>query len=188
MRPGNSLAVQFCKQGMRYEESSDTLWCSLCTTAQKLEIITAPTKENVLEHCKQKRHLLCMEKEMLKEYYCPVEINGRRMLLDHNCIYPAVMFGRGRMLLDDTLGCIMAVDVCGGVKLIPRHKYTVVELIISPSTAPVPTEPEYYVERPIRSRKYLTGVKLLLKQHNKSVDGESALMKRRRVSFGQLNM
>ncbi|CCW64860.1 unnamed protein product [Phytomonas sp. EM1] len=53
------------------------------------------------------------------------------MLLEHHAIYPARVFGEGRLLMDETLagGGLLGVDVCGGVKLWPYHKYRVVELV-----------------------------------------------------------
>ncbi|AAZ11212.1 class I transcription factor A, subunit 6 [Trypanosoma equiperdum] len=188
VQPGKVLAEQFSRQGIQYEESTDVLWCSLCTKADSLEIISRATVEDVLEHCRLRQHLLLMEKETVKEHYCPVEINGRSFLLDHNCVYPSTMFGKGRMLLDDTLGCVMTEDVCGGVKLLPRHKYTVVEIVIPPAGTPIPKDPSYYVERPVRSRKCHEKFDSWIQVHNSSVEGESALMKRRRIAFSQLNM
>ncbi|ORC84107.1 uncharacterized protein TM35_000491130 [Trypanosoma theileri] len=180
---GRLLAQQFEKQGLQYEESSGILWCSLCTSSEGLVVIEKATKEDVLEHCKLKRHMIAMEKEIAIEQYCPVEINGRQMLLDHHCIYPARMFGKGTVILDETLGYIIAEDVCGGVKLIPRHKYTVVELIIPSSMAPLPYEPDYFVERSIRSKKRRAGVKVWIEQHNVSIQGETAAIKRKRMLF-----
>ncbi|EAN90750.1 hypothetical protein, conserved [Trypanosoma cruzi] len=188
MASGKVLADQFRRQGIRYEEASGILWCSLCTNAKGLEIIEVESKDSVLEHCALKRHLIFMEKQLAMDQYCPVEINGCYMLLDHHCVYPAVMFGRGRLLLDDTLGCLIPEDVCGGVKLFPRHKYTVVELIIPHSTVPLPHKPDYFVEREVRSRKCRLGMDICIAYYNKSVEGETAVMKRRRTVFGRVNM
>nr|CCC90377.1 unnamed protein product [Trypanosoma congolense IL3000] len=185
---GRELALQFKRQGMCYDEVADVLWCSLCTNSEKLVVLSGSTVEKVLEHCKTRRHLHLMQDVTMKKHHCPVEINGRKILLDHICIYPATMFGRGKMLLDDTLGCVIAVDVCGGVKLVPRHKYTVVEFVLSPSKAPIPECPCYHTERFARSKKCTGDVPTWITSHNNSIDGETALMKRRRISFGELNM
>ncbi|RNE97238.1 hypothetical protein TraAM80_09419 [Trypanosoma rangeli] len=188
MTSGKVLAEQFRNQGIRYEDTSGILWCSLCTNAKGLDIIEVISKDCILEHCALKRHMLLMEKVLAIAQYCPVEIHGRYMLLDHHCVYPTVMFGKGRLLLDETLGCLIPEDVCGGVKLVPRHKYTVVELVIPPSNARLPCEPDYVLERMTRSRKCRLGLEVCIAQYNNSVEGETATMKRRRLVFGQVNM
>ncbi|KAH9597420.1 hypothetical protein LSM04_004756 [Trypanosoma melophagium] len=188
MMLGRLLAEQFGRQGLQYEESSGILWCSLCTSSEGLVVIEKATKENVLEHCKLKRHMIAIEKEIAIEQHCPVEINGHQMLLDHHCIYPARMFGKGTVMLDETLGYIIAEDVCGGVKLIPRHKYTVVELIIPPSIASLPCEPDYFIERAIRSKKCRSGVKAWIEHHNVSIQGETAAIKRKRMLFQEVGV
>ncbi|RNF02763.1 uncharacterized protein Tco025E_08365 [Trypanosoma conorhini] len=185
---GKVLAEQFRSQGIRYEDTSGFLWCSLCTTAEGPGIIEVASKDCVLEHCALKRHMLLMEKMFAIAQYCPVEINGRYMLLDHHCVYPTAMFGKGRLLLDETLGCLISEDVCGGVKVFPRHKYTVVELVICPSSVRLPHGPDYVRERMTRSRRCRSGVESCITQQNSSVGGETATMRRRRLVFGRVNM
>lgn len=50
------------------------------------------------------------------------------MLLDHHCIYPTGCFGEGKVIVDHSLhgGAVVSTDVCGGLKLIPFHKYSTV--------------------------------------------------------------
>lgn len=61
---------------------------------------------------------------------CRVTINGRAMLLDSFVVYPAAMFGAGAMLYDDAWGAIIALDCCGGVRVLPGRSYTVVRLAL----------------------------------------------------------
>lgn len=96
--------------------------------------IVEGTKEGILAHCATREHLLLYEQHTqdgLKQW-CPVDLHGCRVLLDHHCIYPSQMFGRGRILMDDTIcrGMLLATDVCGGVKLFPQHRYSVIELVL----------------------------------------------------------
>lgn len=55
------------------------------------------------------------------------------MLLNHHCVYPARMFGEGRVLMDFTIagGMMLGQDVCGGVKLWPQHRYAAAEMALS---------------------------------------------------------
>ncbi len=87
-----------------------------------------------------------------------VEINGVPLLLDNSCIFPRTMFGAGRQLYDDTLGCIVMPDVTGAVDLYSGHHYTVVEFdvphsaeTLPPLTTKVPKHVKYFSD--VTSRK-----------------------------------
>ncbi|KAG5466157.1 hypothetical protein LSCM4_01300 [Leishmania orientalis] len=92
------------------------------------------TKEAVLAHCATRIHLYLYEYHAQNglQHWCAVELHGYRMLLNHHCVYPSRMFGEGRLLMDTSIsgGMLLGVDVCGGVKLWPQHRYTAVELIL----------------------------------------------------------
>jgi hypothetical protein len=64
-----------------------------------------------------------------------VLINGIRMILDNHVIFPHTMFGTGAMLFDETLKVLISSDACGGVRLRPRHSYTVIRLSIPMETS-----------------------------------------------------
>ncbi|KAK7198160.1 hypothetical protein NESM_000772700 [Novymonas esmeraldas] len=92
------------------------------------------TMAAVLAHCATRTHLHLYEHHVQHglQHWCPVEMHSYRMLLNHHCIYPARMFGAGRLIMDASIsgGMLLGVDVCGGVKLWPQHRYTAVEFIL----------------------------------------------------------
>ncbi|CCW71944.1 unnamed protein product, partial [Phytomonas sp. Hart1] len=99
-----------------------------------------PTMAGVLDHCGEREHLRRYEAHRVGgalAHWCGVELNGKPILLDHHCLYPAQTFGAGRFLLDETLagGALLGVDVCGGVQLRGFHKYTLVALLPSSARA-----------------------------------------------------
>ncbi|KPA86032.1 hypothetical protein ABB37_00306 [Leptomonas pyrrhocoris] len=99
------------------------------------------TKEAILAHCATRTHLHLYEHHTQEDlrHWCPVELHGYRMLLNHHCVYPARMFGDGRLLMDFTIagGMLLGQDVCGGVKLWPQHRYAAVELVLPSSRSGV---------------------------------------------------
>lgn len=147
-----ALTEKYAVQGIQLEPHSGLLWCSRCTTQRVREMpprssrtpgedvrprflsIVGHTEADIRQHCATREHLLLFEAqhESGLRQWCPVQLHGRHVLLDHHCIYPAQVFGEGRMLMDDTVagGMLLAEDVCGGVKLWPQHKYTAVELVL----------------------------------------------------------
>lgn len=153
--PVAACASQFQTQGMRYEATSNRLWCALCTTGkgaasrcpdatavpslEELLCVVGSTAEDVLAHCATREHLLRFERIRLSglQHWCPVELHGERVLLSHHCIYPSRVFGPGRILLDETIagGVLLGHDVCGGVRLWPHHRYTVVEMLLPQADA-----------------------------------------------------
>lgn len=104
-------------------------------------VIIASTKNAVLEHCAARLHLHLYEHgtQANLRHWCPVELHGYRMLLNHHCVYPAHMFGNGRLLMDLTIagGMLIGQDVCGGVKLWPQHRYAAAELVLPSSRSGV---------------------------------------------------
>ncbi|KPI86897.1 hypothetical protein ABL78_4031 [Leptomonas seymouri] len=103
--------------------------------------IVEPTKDAILEHCATRLHLHLYEHRTQEglRHWCPVELHGYRMLLNHHCVYPARMFGDGRLLMDFTIagGMLLGQDVCGGVKLWPQHRYAAAELVLPSSRSGV---------------------------------------------------
>lgn len=104
---------------------------------QRLEdflCLVGRTTAAVLSHCSTRAHLLQFEASRLHglQHWCPVQLHGERVLLDHHCLYPSQSFGPGRMISDETMGggTLLGQDVCGGVRLWPRHRYVVVELVL----------------------------------------------------------
>ena len=130
--------------GIRRDESTGLFWCALCC------ISNVDTQDNAPHACSTsppfvigymsadvRRHLGSSEhvgnvevSELAVEEFCLVEINGIRMALDHHVVFPAAMFGAGRTLYDETVGCLLTVDACGGITLFSQHRYTVVELML----------------------------------------------------------
>lgn len=157
-----ALAAQFQAQGLRHEAAANILWCTLCTVTTNqasdgpqenaggsagacsgaegdgVELcIVESTQAGILQHCATRDHLLRYEAHCADGLlgWCPVAIDGQRMLLDHHCVYPHRVFGQGAVLMDETIagGMLLAEDVCGGVKLWPRHHYRLVELVLPSS-------------------------------------------------------
>ncbi|EPY17980.1 hypothetical protein STCU_10279 [Strigomonas culicis] len=132
------LAQQFAVQGVTCDAAEQQLFCAMCQgAAGGARVPLEASAEAVLLHCSGRAHLVAYEQihaEVLREW-CPVELHGHRMLLDHHCVYPRAMFGPGRLLMDDSIanGMLLAEDVCGGVALLPLHRYTVTELALSAS-------------------------------------------------------
>lgn len=142
-------------QGVCYEEEklASTSGPRGSSTASRALVRVRATKDAVLDHCASRLHLHLYEhhtQEGLRQW-CPVELHGYRMLLDHHCVYPARMFGNGRLLMDVTIagGMLLGQDVCGGVKLWPQHRYSAAELVLPSSRSgvrevwvPPPSQPQ----------------------------------------------
>lgn len=132
-------------------DSSTKMWvCSLCSTVEKTVVLTIAPKileevsstvvvHSFFDHVASQQHCDSIERKMGIAEFCPVELNGAKLLLDHHIVYPNSMFGSGSLLFDDTLHCIVAHDICGGVKLIPNHRYTVVQFEIPRHDDALPT-------------------------------------------------
>lgn len=136
-----ALSVQYAAQGIRVEEVTGTLWCMLCTAHMIKDrnvpltsclVTVGSCESDIRKHCATRNHLLRYEEKNGVHYGCPVEIHGQKMILENHCVYPRSAFGPGRMLMDMSLAhkCLLAQDVCGGVKLTPHHQYVVTEFII----------------------------------------------------------
>jgi hypothetical protein len=119
-------------------KARDIVAAEMAATTMQLDKVTMnATKDAILEHCATRLHLLLYEhhtQDGLRQW-CPVELHGYRMLLNHHCVYPARMFGDGRLLMDCTIvgGMLLGQDVCGGVKLWPQHRYVAAELVLPSS-------------------------------------------------------
>lgn len=135
------LTARFSSQGIQWNESIKKLWCLLCTVrsvkndakplSQCLAVIGVD-EGDVLTHCSTREHLCAYEEKNPLHFCCPVKLQGQKMLLSNHCIYPRAAFGEGSVLKDETVTekVLVAADICGGVKLMPQHEYSVVELVV----------------------------------------------------------
>jgi hypothetical protein len=102
--------------------------------------------DDVFEHIASTKHLDRVEAGdpssstcgLAGQEWIPVEINGMPMVLDCHVVYPATMFGSGRVLYDHSLGAVVAPDICGGVRLLPRHSYSVCAFVLPSEERPLP--------------------------------------------------
>jgi hypothetical protein len=130
------------------DSATDLYWCGLCAGTDpcgrpedsQLALIGYMTAD-VVRHLGSSGHVGRVEvRDLCIEEFCPVEINGIRMALDNHAVFPSAMFGTGRTLYDETIGCLLTVDACGGISLFPQHRYTIVDLAI-PEEARDPKPP-----------------------------------------------
>ena len=78
---------------------------------------------------------------------CEVVINGRVMLFDNYVVFPQTIWGPGSSLFDNTLHMLLVVDACGGIRLRPGHRYTVVMLAVAaPGAAFEMTATQYTIQ------------------------------------------
>lgn len=147
------LSTLFSSQGIQWEPKVQLLWCLLCTTFQiatcgclpanggenssseQLLVKVGNSRAEVLKHCSTREHLLRFEESNNSQpldHGVAVEIHGQQMLLANHCLYPSSCFGSGRVLIDETLAerSVLGEDVCGGVKLLPYHRYSIAELVL----------------------------------------------------------
>lgn len=147
------LSTIFASQGVQWEPKARVLWCLLCTShrisfsfetkdrddsfspSSQLLVRVGSSKSDVLKHCSTREHLLRFEEgndSPPMDHGLPVEIHGQQMLLLNHCLYPSSCFGAGKVIIDESLSerSILGQDACGGVKLLPYHRYSVAELIL----------------------------------------------------------
>jgi hypothetical protein len=109
-----------------------TYRCGVCLHSPPLQLAdiiahidSAEHQENFLQHAGAAQD----------DEGCDVLLNGIRMILDNHVIFPHTMFGPGAALFDETLKVLISTDACGGVRLRPRHSYTVIRLSIPMETS-----------------------------------------------------
>lgn len=154
-KSSEELSTLFAVQGIQWESTAKVLWCLPCTAyqlakcpgaksgcddgddspLQPLLVRIGSSKNDVLLHCSTREHLLQFEEgnsTQPLDHGLPVEIHGQQMLLVNHCLYPSSCFGPGRVLVDESLAerSILGHDVCGGVKLLPYHRYSVAEIVL----------------------------------------------------------
>lgn len=149
-----ALDSVFGNHYIHLDAKSNVFWCALCShvafhdevSDQPEAVLTQPPPPpqaspcvallgsdpmEALRHIQSPSHLTRVELHLLHlQEFCPIELNGIAMLLDHHVIFPASFFGPGRLLYDDTLGMAIAPDITGAVKLFPNHRYTVAQMMI----------------------------------------------------------
>lgn len=147
------LSIIFASQGIQWEPKARVLWCLLCTAHRisfsfatnnyddsfsplsQLLVRVGSSKSDVLKHCSTREHLLRFEEgndSPPVDHGLPVEIHGQQILMLNHCLYPSSCIGAGRVIIDESLAerSILGQDACGGVKLLPYHRYSVAELIL----------------------------------------------------------
>ena len=117
------LAFGYANDGIVFDEDAATLVCAACH--QALE------GWQVAGHVDLGSHKDALDAgDGAVSDGVAVTINGESMLLDCSCLYPRTMFGAGRALYDDTIGCLIAPDITGAVDMRAGHEYTVVEFAV----------------------------------------------------------
>ena len=161
--------VMVREEGSDETTSSVTAVCALCSTVHQLWWIASTTAEGeeetalleaVQAHISSPHHLALAEEAFLMcvESMLPVELNGIPMLLDHNLIFPAAMFGPGRQLYDLSLQALKVPDSIGAVQLQPYHRYLVTESVAAVDAVSRPKKVQSsmkYFARKRRARKGL---------------------------------
>lgn len=138
-----ATAAAYADDGIDYDEENGCIVCAACM--RQLE------PWQVDGHVALPEHAAAFEEgEGLISDGLSVTINGIPMLLDCSLVFPRVMFGAGRQLYDDTLGCLLAPDITGAVDLRPGHEYTVVEFRVPNTVAARPP----HTRKPVRYMNY----------------------------------
>jgi hypothetical protein len=150
------LVEAYPLDALDYDEDYDCIVCAAC------EVRLEPWQ--VATHVQLKTHAEAIEaREGISTDGVPITLNGQPMLFDTSCIFPRTIFGAGRMLYDDTLGCLLTPDITGAVDLRANHEYTVVEfelLHAAPESQPLMTQPlrsmHYFSAEPRTKQAQLT--------------------------------
>uniref|UniRef100_A0A7S1R5U3 Uncharacterized protein n=1 Tax=Neobodo designis TaxID=312471 RepID=A0A7S1R5U3_NEODS len=142
-----SVAQGYAADGIVFDEDTCCLVCAACQRTLEAWQVAA--------HVELDSHLEAMDAgDGIVSDGVPIVLNGEPMLLDSSCIFPRTMFGAGRALFDDTLGCVMAPDITGAVDVQADHEYTVVEFAVPLSDPEAPI----VSAKPPKPMKYFSAV------------------------------